>query len=61
MKALFYKPAFWVVVIILIMGLKYAYTMNRRKILIGRIEERFGKMSGLNQKTTDELEQILKA
>lgn len=61
MKALLTKPAFWVVVIILIMGLKYAYTANRRKILIARIEERFGSMAGLNEKTVDQLEQILQS
>lgn len=61
MKALIKSPAFWVVAVITTVGCVYFFKKNKRKILIARIEERFGQMPDLNEKTSEELEQILSA
>lgn len=61
MKALIKSPAFWLVVVIATVGCMYALKKKKRKILIARIEERFGRMPNLNEKTSEELEQILSA
>lgn len=61
MKTLFKNPAFWTVLIVVIMMGMYAFKKGKRKILIARIEERFGSMPNLNEKTSEELEQILSA
>ncbi len=55
------KQWHWVVIISLLCALWFAWKRSKRKILIARIEERFGSMQGLKEKSTEELEQILKA
>lgn len=61
MKTLLKSPAFWAVFVVVIVISMYAFKKGRRKILIARIEERFGQMPNLNEKTSEELEQILSA
>lgn len=61
MKTLFKSPAFWAVFVVAIVITMYAFKKGKRKILIARIEERFGQMPNLNEKTSEELEQILRA